>query len=184
MAKLVCTLEMSKERGVTITVVNADDGITQTVTLDGTSLTLKVVGKSDQSSLTQTAEAIRIACKDFEVVASNSIVGTAANTIDLESTKGDTTMTSGANWVQSAIDDSKISATNVKVEASSAATIGGATAGLSATQSLSLTGTAEATMSGGSVTVSADGTMSLKSTGTATLEGSMTTIKGSLIKAG
>ncbi|MFV8749334.1 hypothetical protein ACNOYE_02155 [Nannocystaceae bacterium ST9] len=185
MAKLVCTLEMSKERGVTITVANADGEITQTITMNGTSVVMKVAGKQDTSTLTQTADAIKIACKDFEIVASNSIACTATQTISLESKQGDTTLTSGAKLTQKATGDVAISGANAAITATSAAKLEGGTADVTATQStLTLKGTAEAKLSGPSVSVSADGTLSLKSSGVASLEGSATNIKGSLIKAG
>lgn len=184
MAKLVCTLEMSKERGVTITVVNADDGITQTITMDGTALTTKVVGKENTSTMTQTADAIRFACKDFEVAATNSIVCTATNTISTESKDGDTTVTSGANLTQKATQDVEVSGANTTTKATTAAKLEGTTVEVTGTQAVTLKGTAEAKLLGAAVSVTADATLALKSSGMASLEGSMTTIKGALIKAG
>lgn len=184
MAKLVCTLEMSKERGVTITVVNADDGITQTLTMDGTTVTLVVKGESETSSWTQKAESIAISCKDFSVVASNSISCKAAKTATYASTDGDTTISSGANLVQEATRDVEVSGNNVKVAATTAASVKGTTAEVSGTQSLALKGAAEATLAGAKVSVTADGQLALSSSGMAELKGSITTIGGSLIKAG
>jgi len=184
MAKLVCTLEMSKERGVTITVVNADDSVTQTITMDGTSLTLKVAGDEETSTWVQTAEAIKISCKDFELVASNSIVCTASQTIDLESEAGDTTLTSGAKLSQTATGDVEVAGANATFTAKTAAKLEGSSVAVSAKQGLTLTGTSETKLSGASVTVSADGKLDLKSSGIANLEGATTTIKGAAIKAG
>jgi len=184
MAKLVCTLEMSKERGVTITVVNADASITQTITMNGTSVVMKVVGEQDESTLTQTADAIKIACKDFEVAASNSIVCKAAKTVAIESSESDMSLSSGAKLTQKATGDVAISGANSTLSATSAVKLAGSTAEVAAQTSLTLKGSADAKLSGPSVTVSADATLSLKSSGMASLEGSMTTIKGSLIKAG
>lgn len=183
MAKLVCTLEMSKERGVTITVVNGE--ITQTLAMDGTTVTLTVQdGPKKLSSWTQDAERIAISCKDFSVVASNSITCTATKTATYASTDSDTKITSGAKLIQKAVGDVAVSGTNIKLAATSAASMTGATAEVSGTQSLKLKGTAEASLAGAKVSVTADGQLALESSGLAALKGSMTTIGGSLIKAG
>ena len=185
MAKLVCTLEMSKERGVTITVANADGKITQTLTMDGTSVTLVVKkGESEESSWTQKAESIAISCKDFSLVASNSISCKAAKTATYASTDGDTTITSGAKIVQEATGDVEVSGSNIKVAAQTAASMKGTTVEVAGTQSLALKGTVEAKLEGAKVAVKAQGQLALESSGMATLKGSMTTIGGSLIKAG
>ena len=184
MAKLVCTLEMSKERGVTITVANADGKITQTLTMDGTTVTLVVKGESEESSWTQKAESIAISCKDFSLVASNSISCKAAKTATYASTDGDTTITSGAKIVQEATGDVEVSGSNIKVAAQTAASMKGTTVEVAGTQSLALKGTVEAKLEGAKVAVKAQGQLALESSGMATLKGSMTTIGGSLIKAG
>ena len=184
MAKLVCTLEMSKERGVTITVANADGKITQTLTMDGTTVTLVVKGESEESSWTQKAESIAISCKDFSLVASNSISCKAAKTATYASTDGDTTITSGAKIVQEATGDVEVSGSNIKVAAQTAASVKGTTVEVAGTQSLALKGTVEAKLEGAKVAVTAQGQLALESSGMAALKGSMTTIGGSLIKAG
>lgn len=184
MTKLVCTLEMSKERGVTITVANAEGEITQTLTMDGTTVTLTVKGASETSSWTQKAESIAIACKDFTLAASNSITCTAAKTASYASTEGDTKVTSGADLVQEATGDVSVSAANIALAATGAATMKGNTAAVTGQQSLALEGAAEASLTGAKVSVTADGQLALESSGVAALKGSMTTIGGSLIKAG
>lgn len=184
MAKLVCILEMSKERGVTVTVENADGKIVQTITMNGTSLVMKVKGEQEETSLTQTAEKVTISCKDFEVVARNSITCTATKTATHESKDGDTTIKSGAKLVHKAVGDVKVSGANVAITADSAATLKGNTIEASGMQSLKLKGTAQAALEGAQVSVKADAQLSLESSGMAALKGSMTTIGGSLIKAG
>ena len=47
---LICEIKLSKESGLTVLVENPDAGITQTVTMDGT--TLKMSVKSDQETTT------------------------------------------------------------------------------------------------------------------------------------
>ena len=184
MTKLVCTLEMSKERGVTITVANADGQITQTLHMDGTAVTLTVKGASETSTWTQKAESIAISCKDFTLSASDSITCTAAKTATYRSTEGDTTITSGAKLVQEATGDASVSAANVALAATRAASMKGSSVEVAGTQSLALKGAAQASLAGAKVSVTADGQLALESSGVAELKGSMTTIGGSLIKAG
>ena len=191
MGKLVCTVELSKTNGITVKVVNADASITQTVTMDGTTLTLKVAGSSNTSTFTQTADKIAIKCKDFTLDADDTITCTSgkatkhvsSDALTLQSTK-DMTFTSSAKLVQSATSDLTLAGANVKATAQSAASMQGLTASISADQSLTLKGTAQAQLSGAQVTVKADAQLDAESSGIATLGGSLTTIKGSLINAG
>ena len=72
MANLICTLKLSKTHGegLTLTIFNKDDEVTQTVTMDGTTLTLTVAKGDDlKSTFTQTADTIAIKCKTFTVEA-------------------------------------------------------------------------------------------------------------------
>lgn len=190
MAKLVCTVEMSKDAGITVKVENADASITQTITMDGTTLTLKVAGSDHTSSFTQKADSIAIKCKDFSIEAEETITCTSGkatrhhsdDALTLESTR-DMTLTSSAKLVQSADSDVTVSGANVKVTAQSAASVKGLTAELTGDQSLTLKGT-QANLSGAQVAIKADAQLGAESSGVATLGGSMTTIKGTLINAG
>lgn len=184
MTKLVCTLEMSKERGVTITVENAEGKIVQTIAMNGTTLVMKVKGEQEETSLTQTTEKVTISCKQFEVIARDSITCTATKTATYESREGDTTVKSGAKLAAQAQSDVTVSGANVSLAANSAATLEGTTVEVSGTQSLKLKGAAQAELAGAQVAVKADAQLSLESSGMAGLKGSMTTIGGSLIKAG
>lgn len=190
MAKLVCTVELSKDSGVTVKVDNADAGITQTVTMDGTTLILKVTDGTDTSTFTQNASSIAIKCKDFSIEADNTITCTSKkatrhqsdDAMTLQSTK-DLTVTTSAKLVQSADSDLTLDGANVKATAQSAASVQGMTAKVSGDQSLSLKG-AQVDLSGAQVAIKADAQLGAESSGMATLGGSMTTIKGSLINAG
>lgn len=191
MGKLVCTVEMSKESGITVKVENADASITQTITMDGTTLTLKVAGNEHTSTFTQKADSIAIKCKDFSIEADETITCTSGkatkhqskDTLTLQSTK-DMTLTSSAKLVQSADADVTVSGANVKTTAKSAASVKGLTAEVSGDQSLTLKGTAQANLSGAQVAIKADAQLGAESSGVATLGGSLTTIKGTLINAG
>jgi len=190
MGKLVCTIEMSKESGVSITVENADASITQTITMDGTTLILKVAGQTDTSTFTQKADSIAIKCKDFSIEADNTITCTSKkatthksdDTLTLQSTK-DLTLTSSAKLVQSADSDLTLAGANVKATAQSAASLKGLSAEVAGDQSLTLKGT-QVNLSGAQVAIKADAQLGAESSGVATLGGSLTTIKGTLINAG
>jgi hypothetical protein len=137
MGKLVCTVEMSKDAGITIKVENAGAAITQTITMDGTTLIMKVVGSGHTSTFTQNADSIAIKCKDFSIEADETITCTSGkatshhsgDVFSLESTK-DMTLTSSAKLVQSAKLDLTVSGANVKATAQSAASVKGLTAEL------------------------------------------------------
>lgn len=190
MAKLVCTVELSKESGISIKVENAEAGITQTITMDGTTLTLKVAGQNDTSTFTQKADSIAIKCKDFSIEADNTITCTSKkatkhqsdDTVTIQSTK-DMTLTSSAKLVQSADADLTLAGANVKATAQSAASVKGLTAEVAGDQSLTLKGT-QVKLSGAQVAIKADAQLGAESDGMATLGGSLTTIKGTLINAG
>lgn len=184
MAKLVCTLEMSKERGVTITVENAEGKIVQTLAMNGTTLVMKVKGEQEETSVTQTTEKVTIDCKQFEVNARDSITCTAAKTATHTSKDGDTTVKSGAKLVAEAKGDVKVNGADVAIEANSAANLKGVTVEVAGAQSLKLSGKAQAQLAGLEVAVKADAKLSLDSSALAGLKGSITNIGGSLIKAG
>jgi len=82
MAKLVCTVELDKSAGLTVTIENASASVTQTIKVNGTTIELKVAGPSGASTITQGAEKVAIVCKQFEV--------TAEQTISLKSTGAST----------------------------------------------------------------------------------------------
>lgn len=200
MGTLVCKIELDKTKGITVTVENADGQITQTLTMDGTSITTKVQGQSDTSTIVQKADSIVVTVKDFTVNASGEITFTSTKAsqwtsqdiLKLTSTK-DMTFTSSAKLTQSATQDAKLSSSaNVTLEATSAFKASGMTAAMSASGgeakvdgvTLKLSGQSNAEMSGAMAKVSGQGQLSLESTGIAKLQGSMTTVGGSLVKLG
>lgn len=190
MGKLICTVELSKDNGVTIQVKDADGKVTQTVHMDGETLLLKVAGEENTSTITQKADSIAIACKDFTVSAETitctsekASKHTSSDTMTLESTK-DMTLSSKAKLVQEATADVEVSGNNVKTAAKSKASIEGMNIEAKAKMGLELEGSLEAKLSGVQVTIKADGKLDAKSSGLATFEGSLNNVKGSLINAG
>jgi len=200
MGKLVCTVEMDKAKGVSVKVENADAQITQTVVMDGTSVTLKVEGSSETSTIVQKADSIVINCKDFTVDVTGTLTlksakassWTSQDILKLDSTK-DMTLKSGAKLTQTASSDAKLSSsTKVNVEAGTDLLAKGMKATLQATGgeakvdgvTLKMSGQSQADLDAAMVKVAAKGKLGLESSGMAELKGSMTTVSGSLVKLG
>ena len=200
MGKLVCTVELDKEKGVTVKVENADDQITQTVVMDGTSITLKVQGNEETSTVVQKQDSVTITCKDFTVDATGTLTLKSAKAsswasqdiLKVESTK-DMTFTSSAKLTQSASQDAKLSSNaKVAIEAATNLDLKGMQTSFTATGgdnkiegvNLKMAGKAQAELAAPMIKVAAQGKLGLESSGMADLKGSMTTVGGSLVKLG
>ncbi|QRK06978.1 hypothetical protein JQX13_44120 [Archangium violaceum] len=198
MAKLVCTIEMDKTNGITVKVEDPQGQITQVMTMDSQSITIKMQNQSNTSTIVQKADSITVTVQDFTVNADTITLTstkdskwTSQQKLTLESTQ-DMTLTSSAKLTQSATQDAKLSSTaNVNVEATSNITLKGMQATLQATAGeakvdgvmLKLNGQAQAEMAAPLATVSAQGKLSLESTGLADLKGTMTNV-GGIVKLG
>lgn len=199
MGKLVCTVEMDKEKGVTVKVENAEGKITQTVVMDGTSITFKVQGNSETSTVVQKEDSITITCKDFTVDATGTLTLKSAKAsswasqdiLKVESTK-DMTLDSKAKFTQSSTQDASLaSKANVSVEATSNLELKGLKTSVAAKTDNVLEGTnlkmsakAQAELSSPMTKVAGTGKLGLESSGIAELKGSMTTVGGALVKLG
>ena len=200
MGKLVCTVEMDKEKGVTVKVENADGKITQTVVMDGTSITIKVVGDQETSTYVQKQDSVTVTCKDFTVDATGTLTlksakassWTSQDVLTLESTK-DMTFTSKAKLTQSATQDAKLSSNaNIAIEATQKLDMKGMQTSLTASAgdnklegvNLKMAGKAQAELKAPMTKVAADAKLGLESSGMAELKGSMTTVGGALVKLG
>jgi hypothetical protein len=199
MGKLVCTIELDKEKGITVKVEDPDGQITQTITMDSKSITTEMKNSSATSTIVQKAESVTVTCQDFTVDADTvtlkskkTSLWTSQDTLTLESTK-DMTFTSNAKLTQSALQDAKLSSNaQVSVEASSTLAMKGLQASLKATGgeakvegvTLKLAGQGQAEMSAPMAKVSATGQLNLESSGLANLKGSLTNVGGSLVKLG
>ena len=197
---LVCTIELSKTAGVTITVENADDKINQTVVMNGTSIVTTVKGNDATSKITQLQDQVKIEVKDFileaETITCTSTKATSHKSEDVfavESTK-DMTLKSAAKLTEEAAEDVSIESTGGKVslEASSDLTAkGGAKATLEAGTDATLKAGTKAAIKGGSGfevkgpsgKVAADATLDVEGA-VLNLKGDMESLKGSMIKIG
>jgi phage baseplate assembly protein gpV len=199
MGTLVCTVVLDKQKGVTVEVDNADDNIKQIITMDGTTLTIKVQGASETSTITQKSDSIVIKCKDFTLETETTTCKSTKDTsisadakMNLKSTS-DMSLETQANLSEKATQDVKVQGMNVKTTAQMNAEINAqmgakiaAAAGQAQVQGLTLTlqGQTEAQMSAPMISVNADGELSLMSDGMATLQGSMTSVSGEMISLG
>src|SRR5688572_16906838 len=192
MGKLVCTVELDKEKGVTVKVENADDQITQTVVMDGTAITITVKGSEETSTIVQKQDSVTVTCKDFTVDATGTLTlksakassWTSQDVLTLESTK-DMTFTSKAKLTQSATQDAKLSSqANVGIEATQKLDMKGMQTSLVASGgdnklegiNLKMAGQAQAELAAAMIKVAAKGQLGLESSGMAELKGSITSV--------
>lgn len=199
MGTLVCKVELDKVKGITVTVQNDDDKITQTVTMDGTTLTIKVAGQSDTSTWTQKADSIAIKCKTFtldaETITCTSDKATKHESKDIFSVHSakDMTLKTDAKFDAEATQDMSLKGMNVAIEAKQAITEKGPT-GVSLQASggeaklagltLALKGDTGAKLEGLKVDIKADTILQAEGGATATLKGAMANVQGSLVKLG
>jgi hypothetical protein len=167
MGKLVCRVELDKTKGIVLTVENGQDKITQTIVMDGTSITTTVKGRSETSKMTQKDNGIQIDCKSFVVNAETITCKSTGATHHESGQNFDIKSSQGIN--ASATSDAKYKAMNTTLESTAETKISGMT--------LKLSGTASAELKGPSVTVDATGMMDLKSSGIANIKGTIVNIK-------
>jgi phage baseplate assembly protein gpV len=199
MAKLICTIDLDKEKGLIVTVEDPEGKLTQTVMLDGKAITLEVKSDSDTSTIVQKADSISVTCKAFSVDADTITLKskkesawTSEQTLKLESTK-DMTLTSSAKLTQKATQDAVLSSSaNLELKATQKLTLEGMQSQLSATGGplklegvkLEMKGQSQAELGAPLIKVAAQGQLGLESSGIAELKGSMTSVSGSLVKLG
>jgi hypothetical protein len=186
MGTLVLTLEMNKAKGsgITVTIANADDNITQTIQADGTTLTLTVKGEDATSTITQKKDSIAIKCNTFtldaETIACTSTKGStyvSKDTLGVTSTKAMTLTSQDKLSVSSTSDMTH--ATQAKFSLSSTSDTS-----IAATGQLVCSGKTGVQVSGATVAVKADGSLDMESSGSATLKGSVTNVSGNLVNLG
>ena len=106
MAELTCTIALDKSAGVTVKIEGG--AAVQTITLDGTTLTLEVQGDAGTSRVVQTADEVKISCRTFTVEATGGVSISAGTELKLFGTT-----------------QAELGAAMVKVEADSMATVKG-----------------------------------------------------------
>lgn len=196
---LVCRVELDKTKGMILTVENAEGKITQTVVMDGKSITTTNKGEKETSTITQTPDTITVKCKNYKLQAETIVCESTKTTLhksadkfDIQSAK-DMTLKTDAKLTETASADAVINCKNLTATASENAKIAGKnfTGEASASQGaakltgkdVSISGKNSAKVDGASVDASAKGTMNVKGKMT-TIDGKMTTIKGTSVKIG
>lgn len=193
---LVCKVELSQTKGLTLTVVNKDGNITQTAVFDGTTITFTCKGQDATSTITQTSDGITVKCNTYTVEAetitcksTKNTTHQAQGTFTIDSTgkaafSSDADMSlsaksqmtlSGADFAASATNTAKLSGTQTTVDGSQKSTLSGAQVAVAAQ--------AAAKMSGATVDVAAQTTMNVEGL-TTTVKGQLTNVQGSLVKLG
>lgn len=189
MAKLKCTVELDKTNGVTVTVQNDDDSITQTFHLDGTQIQTIVKGSDNTSTITQKQDSVKVECKDFTVQAetitcksTKATLHQSDDTFDIKAAK-DLTEHSDAKVVLNATGDATVDGANVKVTATTDCKLNGTNVKAVATAAAELTGAN--TKVDGSAQCDVHGAKSsLKADSMCEVGGAMTKISGVMSIAG
>lgn len=199
MGTLICKVELDKQKGITVTVDNADGKITQTVHMDGTAITIKVQGQSDTSTITQKADSIHIKVKEYlleaETITQKSTKATlhqSQDTFTQKSSKAMTVETQDKLDVK-ATQDCSVSAMNIAMKGNQKIS-GTAPMGISFEASggeakvmglkLALQATTTAELKGLKTDVKADTMVNVEGSAMATLKGQLAQVSGSLIKLG
>lgn len=194
---LTMSLALDKKGGASLKLENPDKKTTQTVTLDGTALTMTVKGEEDTSTYTQVADTITIQAKHIKLTgetitatSTKESSWTSDDTLTLKSKK-DMTQHSEAAWSAKADKDADLKGDNVTVAATKTGTLKGKDVTVSGSASLTgkspqttLSGDTSVKVKGASIGVKASASLTCESGASATLKGSLVTISGSLIKVG
>jgi hypothetical protein len=197
MGTLICTIELDKQGGATVTIENPEAGITQTVRMDGTTLTLKVAGGSATSTYVQEQDKIHLTAKELvfeaETIRAHSTKQSSwrsEQTLGLES-QGNFSIATAANLSAEATGDAQLSGANLRACARAAAALEGASTTLKGSAQLSVEGaqvqvqaSGPAKIEAAMMEVKASGMLNLESTGVATLRGAITNVAGSLLNLG
>jgi hypothetical protein len=130
-------IELDKEAGITIQLING--GITQTITIDGTSVTIEVKGPMGRSTYVQDQNQVRIDCDNF-MVRSKTIMCSASMSAMIESGPSVLEL-SPANASLTAPEVSLNAEAAVNIEAGAACTVtAGAGATVTAGAAVAITG--------------------------------------------
>lgn len=116
MSALFCRVELSKTKGIVITLDNKDGGITHTLVFNGDNITTTSKGNAGTSTITQTPDKIVMDCKTFELTA-ETINCSASNTADY-SAGSDFSIKTDANLNTKAAVDVVINGTNINLSGS------------------------------------------------------------------
>ncbi len=199
MGTLICKVELDKVKGITVTVDNEDGKITQTVTMDGTTLTMKVKGDKETSTYEQKQDSIKIKVKEYLLEAETITCKSSKATLhDSKDTFTQTSSKAMKIETQDKLDikatmDASFKANNINIEAqmklSAKAPTGismeasGGEAKVAALK-LALQATTTAELKGLKTDIKADTMVNVEGSAMATLKGQLAQVSGSLVKLG
>lgn len=193
---LDCQIELNKNKGITLTVLNEDAKESQVIVIDGSKVTITVKNNTDTSVIQQFPDSVLIKCKKFSVEAEEVSTKTTKSTTIVSDgtvtlTSTDTiTMTGNADFTQKSAKAMSLNGLTVQLNGEKNATMQSPIVSLKGDNSVSVAataikidGSATTNMSGLSVNVQAKANVTIKGM-TTTLEGQLTNIKGALVNLG
>jgi hypothetical protein len=158
MGTLVCRIELHKTRGIILTVENPTAQITQTIVMNGESITTTSKGMVDTSTIIQKPDSISIKCKNFNLETENTNCTSTIKTL----------LKSNLTTEMTALNTSI--ASTAKTEMKGAQVL--------------IDGTVNTEMKGGAIVkISSNGLLNAEGQLT-TVKGQITSIEGSVIKVG
>lgn len=199
MGKLICTVEMDKEKGLILTTHDKKGEILQTVTMDGESITLEVKGKAETSTVVQKQDSVTVTCKAFvlkaetiEVSSSKTSSWKSEDTFALESTKAFTLDSKDTLSLEAAKAASLKSGKAMTLEATEALSVKGKQVSVEGTTgpvglkapSVTLDGEEEVTLEAPMVKALAEALLAIKTDGQAEFKGGMVKVSGSMVNVG
>ncbi len=209
MGTLVCTIELSKTAGTTVTVKDEEGKITQTVIMNGKSITLKVLKDDDgkyasvmmdqtqivstvkgdeTSTITQVHDTITTKVKNFTVEAETVKVTstktssyTASDTMTLTAAKAMTITASDTLTVKSTKDTTITSSAAMTLKATKDITAKGKNATVEGEMGVTIKGAQKVEVKGAQISIKGDAKAELAAPAT-NVGDTTTTIKGAMIK--
>lgn len=207
---LICSIELSKTAGMTLSVKQSDDSLTQTVVINGTTIVVtiknkaankkttitqtlesfefKVQGESDTSTITQKADLVKIECKNFVVESETITVHSKKNTSFQADKKYSVTSTedmeftaSGKLTAKSTKDMALTSSAKLDAKATADATIKGNNATLEGQMKTTVKGGTGLDLKAAQITGTADAKLEMAGPMT-NIGKNMTTISGQMVK--
>ncbi|QAT84676.1 hypothetical protein EJ065_3109 [Corallococcus coralloides] len=191
MPKLICIIDMDKEKGLILTTEDKDGKILQTVKMDGEAITLEVKGDSATSTIVQKQDSVTVTCKSFvlkaetiEVTSTKASSWKSDDTFALESAKA-FTVTTKDELTQTATKDATLSSDKaVTMKAAKLFSVEGADVQLEAKSgvlslnapSVKAEGKKDIAMEGPQVKVTAKAQLALKADGMAEIKGGMVNV--------
>ncbi len=209
MGTLICTIELNKKTGTTVTVKDEEGKLTQSITMDGKSITVKMIKdddgkfssiKMDQkeivstvkgdetSTITQVHDTITVKVKNF-IVDAETVKVTSKKTSDYEAkdamtvkaAKAMSVSTDDALTVKSAKDTSVTASGAMNLKATKDITAEGQNVAIKGQMAVKIQGAQKVDVKGAQVSIKGDAQVEVAAPAT-NLGQTMTTVKGSMVK--